>query len=213
LGEEGLGEPRLAVIAGTAAFGLVGLLDDLATPSGARGFKGHLGALTRGRLTTGAAKLAGGGAAALIVVGLLEPESGLDSLLRDALLIALAANLVNLFDRAPGRALKAVGASFVVIVVALGAASVLAPAAVAVGAGLALLLDDLHERVMLGDTGANALGAALGIAAVVGLSATGRTVVAVALVVLNGLSEVVSFGRVIDGFAPLRAVDRAGRRP
>jgi hypothetical protein len=83
---------------------------------------------------------------------------------------------------------------------------------VVAGAAAAMLLDDLHERLMLGDTGANALGAALGLGVV--LSCSFRTC-AVTLAVVAGLnlaSELVSFSRVIDAVPPLRALDRAGRK-
>jgi len=79
----------------------------------------------------------------------------------DAALIALAANLANLFDRAPGRTLKVGGLCFVVLAVVAGLDRDLAGVAVAMGALLALLPADLGERLMIGDTGANPVGAVL----------------------------------------------------
>jgi UDP-N-acetylmuramyl pentapeptide phosphotransferase/UDP-N-acetylglucosamine-1-phosphate transferase len=64
---------------------------------------------------------------------------------------------------------------------------------------------------MLGDTGANALGAALGCAAVLIVGDRVRDVIAVVLLALTLASEVVSFSRVIAAVAPLRALDRLGR--
>jgi UDP-N-acetylmuramyl pentapeptide phosphotransferase/UDP-N-acetylglucosamine-1-phosphate transferase len=81
------------------------------------------------------------------------------------------------------------------------------------GCVLALLLDDLHERVMLGDTGANAVGAALGIALVATCSPGARTVALAVVLAANVLSELVSFSRIIEAVPPLRALDRAGRLP
>jgi len=98
-----------------------------------------------------------------------------------------------------------------VVATATTGAAVLTGAAVVVGAAAALLVDDLHERLMLGDTGANVLGAAVGLGVVLACSAGTRLVVLVVLVALNLASEVVSFSRVIDSVPPLRALDRAGR--
>ena len=85
--------------------------------------------------------------------------------------------------------------------------------ALPVGAALGLLAADLAERSMLGDTGANALGAALGLATVLTVSGTARNVVFVVLLVLTLLSEVVSFSKVIRRVPPLHLIDRLGRRP
>jgi UDP-GlcNAc:undecaprenyl-phosphate/decaprenyl-phosphate GlcNAc-1-phosphate transferase len=82
-----------------------------------------------------------------------------------------------------------------------------------IGAAVALLVPDLRERVMLGDTGANALGSVIGLALVVTLTSRGRLVAAGILLILNLISERVSFSRVIDAAPPLRAFDRLGRRP
>jgi UDP-GlcNAc:undecaprenyl-phosphate/decaprenyl-phosphate GlcNAc-1-phosphate transferase len=196
------------VFATALGLGLLGAVDDLAGATHARGFRGHLRALASGELTTGMVKLAGGGAVAVVVVA--PVSTGLTDLLVDAALVALAANLGNLFDRAPGRVTKVGAAAFAVLVVATGATAELAPVAVVVGAALGLLVPDLRERLMLGDAGANVVGGVIGLGAVLTLSQAGRIGVLVAVAALNLASEVVSFSRVIDGFAPLRVLDRAG---
>lgn len=212
----GAGEPaevsRLVALLAVVGFALLGALDDLAGDGGPRGFAGHLGALLRGRLTTGGVKLAGGAALALVVCA---PVSGgrPAALLRDAALVALAANLGNLCDRAPGRALKAVAVAFGVLVALAGAPEALGGVAAAVGAGLALVVPDLRERAMLGDAGANALGAAVGLGVVLGCGPGARTAVLGVVAALNLAAEVVSFSRVIEAVPPLRALDRLGRVP
>jgi hypothetical protein len=202
---------RLATVT-ALGFGLLGLLDDLGGSGESGGFGGHLRALASGRLTTGAIKLFGGAAVAVVVVATREPDS-LGRLLADGALVALAANLGNLFDRAPGRTLKVALVAFGVLVVAVGTEPELAGVALAVGAGAGLLTADLGERLMLGDAGANVLGAVLGLGVVLTCSPGVRTIVLVVLAILNLVSERVSFSRVIDATPPLRAADRWGRLP
>jgi UDP-N-acetylmuramyl pentapeptide phosphotransferase/UDP-N-acetylglucosamine-1-phosphate transferase len=209
--EEYLGGARVAVVLLVPALALFGLADDLLGTSGDRGFRGHLAALARGRLTTGGAKLLGGAAASLVAVSIVAGEPAVARLLADGALVALAANLGNLFDRAPGRTVKVGIAAAVVLAVVTGAPTELAGVAVVVGAGAALLLDDMHERLMLGDTGANALGGALGLGVVIACAPGTRDVVLLALIAANISSEVVSFSRIIDAVPPLRALDRWGR--
>lgn len=209
---DGTGVHHLYVLV-VLAFGALGFVDDaLGTEGDGRGFVGHVRALARGRLTTGGLKLLAGGAGALVASASVDGDR-VGRLIADALLVALAANLANLFDRAPGRALK-VGA---LCAVALGSAAMmdrdLAGVAVAVGAGLALLPADLGEHLMLGDTGANPLGAVLALGLVLVAPFEVRLAALVAVVALNLASELVSFSAVIDAVPPLRWVDRAGRRP
>lgn len=201
---------RLVTVA-SLGFALLGLLDDLGGAGESGGFRGHLGALAHGRLTTGAAKLFGGAAVAVVVVSAREPDS-LGRLLADGALVALAANLGNLFDRAPGRTTKVTLVAFAALVAAAGAEPVLAGVALAVGAGAGLLTADLSERLMLGDAGANVLGAALGLGVVLACSPGVRTAVLVVVALLNLASERVSFSRVINAVPPLRTADRWGRQ-
>ncbi|HVL03312.1 MAG TPA: hypothetical protein VM386_02620, partial [Acidimicrobiales bacterium] len=102
--------------------------------------------------------------------------------------------------------------AFLVLALATGAPESLAGVAVVSGAGLALLAADLGERVMLGDTGANALGGVLGLGVVLATAPSTRLAALLALIGLNAAGEVVSFSRIIEALAPLRALDRAGRR-
>jgi hypothetical protein len=81
------------------------------------------------------------------------------------------------------------------------------------GAALALLREDLGERAMLGDAGANALGAMLGVAAAASLGRPARIAVLAGITGLTAASEVVSFTKVIERTPPLRWLDMLGRRP
>lgn len=194
------------------AFALLGLLDDLGGAGESGGFRGHLRSLAAGRLTTGAIKLFGGAAVGVVAVATIEPDS-LGRVLADGALVALAANLGNLFDRAPGRTTKVSLVAFAALVLAVGAVPELAGVALVVGAGAGLLPADLAERLMLGDAGANVLGAVLGLGVVMSCAPASRTAVLVAVAALNLASERVSFSRVIDAVAPLRFADRWGRMP
>ncbi|MDP8936180.1 MAG: hypothetical protein M3O23_00230 [Actinomycetota bacterium] len=210
-GGDELDAPRAPVVVAAAGFALLGLVDDVAGSTTDRGFGGHLRALAHGRLTTGGLKLVGGAALALVVAAPVASGSP-GRLLADAALVALAANLGNLFDRAPGRAIKVGAAAFAALAAATAWDPTIGAVAVVVGAALGLLSDDLHEQLMLGDTGANALGAVLGLGVVLACAPATRTVVLVAVAALNLAAEVVSFSRVIDAVPPLRALDRLGRR-
>jgi hypothetical protein len=108
--------------------------------------------------------------------------------LRGGALIAATANLANLFDRAPGRMVKVclLGA---VVVAACGAPGWhLSGPMLVLGAGAGMLAPDLREVCMLGDTGANVLGAAV-VGLVVALGATGQWLALVIVVALNSASE------------------------
>ena len=151
-------------------------------------------------------KIFGGAAVALVLAANVSFVSG-RRLLADAVLIALAANLANLLDRAPGRAIK-VGlvAWMPIALVARGDAVGIAIAPV-IGAFCGLLGDDLHEHLMLGDTGANVLGGVLGLAVVLDVGRGPRNFVLIGLVVLTLVAEVVSFSAVIDRVPILRRFD------
>ena len=201
---------RVAGLAVGAAigFGFLGLVDDLVGATDTKGFAGHLGQLARGQVTTGLVKLVGG-----VLLGVaVAPGDGWDAV-RSGVLIAGCANVGNLFDRAPGRAIKVclLGG---VVVASLGApAWALTGPMLVLGAGLGLLVPDLRERCMLGDTGSNVLGAAVGLGLVVSLGSTGEWVALAVVVALNVASEFVSFTKVIDAVPPLRFLDRLGACP
>jgi UDP-GlcNAc:undecaprenyl-phosphate/decaprenyl-phosphate GlcNAc-1-phosphate transferase len=211
VGEEpGLTLARSEVLFAVVGFAFLGLVDDLAAVGTDRGFRGHLGALRDGRVTTGLLKLFGGAAVAIVLVATPGFKDG-RGLLVDAMLIALAANFANLLDRAPGRVIKCGLVAYLPLAIALGAAPVGIAIAPVMGAAIGLLGDDLRERLMLGDTGANVIGAVLGLGMVLGASEGWRLAVMLTLLGLNVAAEMVSFSRVIDAVPPLRAFDRLGR--
>lgn len=207
--------PVLAAV-GSGAFGA---LDDLRGDSGSKGLTGHLGALARGQLTTGAVKVAGIGLTGLAAAAVLDAtrppvsphrRGTVLSTLVGGGVVAGAANLGNLLDLRPGRALKAsVLAAAPLLLHPDRAVSV--TAAAIVGAAAGLLPDDLAGRSMLGDTGANPAGALVGTALLPALGLRGRLAVLAVLTGLTVASERVSFTAVIERTPGLRELDRLGR--
>jgi hypothetical protein len=193
-----------AVLAGVGAAAFGGY-DDLAGSGSRRGFRGHLGALRHGELTTGAVKIGGIGVTGIAAAAALGGPAA--DVAINAGLVAGGANLLNLFDLRPGRAIK-VTLIASALLGAAGAAGAAAPA----GAAAGLLAEDLGERAMLGDAGANALGAMLG-AAAAPLPRRSRLALLAGIAGLTAASEVVSFTKVIARTPPLHWLDMLGRRP
>jgi hypothetical protein len=202
---------------GAAAFGGY---DDLAGSGDRRGFRGHLGALARGEVTSGAVKFGGIGTTGLAVAAMAGGPA-IDVII-NAGLTAGGANLLNLFDLRPGRAIKVAVAGGSLLAVAApastgpastGPVSTARAVAGPLGAALALLPEDLGERAMLGDAGANALGAMLGVSAAVSLPRPARAALLAGIISLTAASEVVSFTAVIERTPALRWLDMLGRRP
>ena len=242
-------QPRAALggVVASLGAGLAGYIDDVdqgAHDGGkvAKGLKGHLGALAHGQVTTGVIKIAGIGASALAasaLVGSKATSVGAKAadLVLNTVLIAGTANLANLLDLRPGRALKAT-----VLVAAplsyFSCAGAKAPASGASGApsakpvlpaspasaqrllasglnaaAITALVEDLQETTMLGDTGANAAGALLGTSLAANDSWKLRLGTALGVVSLILASEKVSFSKVIAANPALNWLDQLWRRP
>ena len=229
-------QPRAAMGGAVAALGgaVAGYIDDVdqgAHDGGkvAKGLKGHLGALAHGQVTTGVIKIAGIGASALAASALVGSKATSVSgkaadLALNTVLIAGTANLANLLDLRPGRALKAT----VLVATPLSYFSCAAakPEASASGASaqrllasglnaaaITALVEDLQETTMLGDTGANSAGALLGTSLAANDSWKLRLGTALGVVGLILASEKVSFSKVIAANPALNWLDQLWRRP
>lgn len=244
-------QPRAALggLVASLGGGLAGYIDDVdqgAHDGGkvAKGLKGHLGALAHGQVTTGVIKIAGIGASALAASALVGSKATsvggkVSDLALNTVLIAGTANLANLLDLRPGRALKATvlvatplsyfscAAAKTPASGASGAASATpaAPASVSAvsaqrllasglnAAAITALVEDLQETTMLGDTGANAAGALLGTSLAANDSWKLRLGTALGVVGLILASEKVSFSKVIAANPALNWLDQLWRRP
>jgi hypothetical protein len=224
----GAGGPAAVAGLGAAAFGA---LDDVAGDGSSKGLRGHLAAAGRGEVTTGAVKVVGLGATGLLSAWMIDRSRAVRGVSRVSRVsravttlagggvIAGSANIANLLDLRPGRALK------VVLLLAAplvgggrggpgnywSRATSSAAAGAAAGAAIGLLPDDLAGRSMLGDTGANSAGALLGTALVARCGPRGRLLALAAVTFLTFASERVSFTKVIESTPGLRELDAFGR--
>ena len=189
---------------------LLGLLDDL-VDAPARGWRGHARALVRGELSTGALKAVGTFALALAVLaGTADSDA---EYLVSALLIAATTNLFNLLDLRPGRAVKGFVLLGAGLLAGTGEWEPLRAVGTFAGPLLVVGFFDLRERAMLGDTGANVLGALAGLWLVLALGGTGELVALAIVLALTVYGELRSITRAIERIAPLRALDELGRPP
>ena len=195
----------------------LGLLDDTLARERAdgdarpapRGWRGHGAAALRGELSTGTLKAAGSLGLALLAMSYLGLSNG--RWLLAAGVLVLATNVFNLLDLRPGRATKAfvaLGAGLLI-----GSADVRPLWAIGLFAAPALVAGayDLRERAMLGDTGANLLGALAGLWLVLTLSGTGQLVALVLLAGITVYGELRSISALIERTPGLRQLDSLGR--
>ncbi|NLG10916.1 MAG: hypothetical protein GX562_05250 [Coriobacteriaceae bacterium] len=210
--------PLFPLIAGSCAFGL---FDDWVGNHQAKGFKGHLEAMFKGVLTTGGLKFIGIGFLSLFTAISLY-WNGVGSALQVisvTCVMALSANLMNLFDLRPGRAGKMYFLGLVVALIAVGFSAAInlagfdlaALALAALGPLVATWRFDIGERGMLGDAGANSMGAFLGYLFATALPLWALIILAIGLFAVNLLSDRVSFSALVDRNRLLSAFDQLGR--
>jgi UDP-N-acetylmuramyl pentapeptide phosphotransferase/UDP-N-acetylglucosamine-1-phosphate transferase len=193
-----------------AIFTCLGLIDDVWGSKDTSGLKGHLfTSIKKGQLTTGAIKAIFG----LVGAALLTVSTGSWLwVLVNILMVVLTVNTINLLDLRPGRAGK--GFLFLAVIFFIlgwGREELIFLAAVS-GSLLAYLGYDLKARTMMGDTGANALGAALGVVAVWVLAAPAKIIYLVCLIIFHIITEKYSVTKIIARNRFLNFLDLLGRK-
>jgi UDP-GlcNAc:undecaprenyl-phosphate GlcNAc-1-phosphate transferase len=200
------------LLCGSGAMALWGWQDDCSAEKDVKGFRGHLTALLReGRMTSGMWKAWGGGATAFLVS--LAMSDGVGELVVHTALLALSANLLNLFDLRPTRAIKVF---WLLASVALMLSQARPAAHVwmvpALAGSCLLFFPDARQRLMLGDTGANYLGFIAGFWLMTTLPLSLECLFVMVFVLLHVLAEFYSFSRVIEAVGWLRRLDQWGRK-
>ncbi len=196
-------------ILGLISISFLGFIDDMLGQRDTLGFKGHFGALFRGRLTTGGLKAVGGGVIALFLAVFIAGEWW--NIILNTLIIALFTNMMNLLDLRPGRAVKGFLIFLLAItIIATGRMDYLLLTPL-LGVVLCYFPQDLRARAMMGDAGSNVLGLSLGFLVVTSLSLTARLGFLVFLLAMHIYTEKFSLTNTIENNVLLRTIDQLGR--
>jgi UDP-GlcNAc:undecaprenyl-phosphate/decaprenyl-phosphate GlcNAc-1-phosphate transferase len=186
----------------------LGLVDD--TIGGEpRGWRGHGRAVLHMQLSSGALKAIGSLGLALYATSYAGLSTG-RWLLASAVLV-LATNVFNLLDLRPGRATKVFVLLGAVLTISTASVRPLWSLGLFLGPALIAGLYDLRERAMLGDTGANLLGALAGLWIVLTLSELWQIVALAMLVLITVYGELRSITKLVERVPLLRQLDSWGR--
>jgi UDP-GlcNAc:undecaprenyl-phosphate/decaprenyl-phosphate GlcNAc-1-phosphate transferase len=216
LGDTAIFYPRSLLVAiYTLGVACLGLIDDafggarVDQGTAPRGWRGHGAAALRGELSTGTVKALGSLGLALLSTDYLGLSVG--RWLLAAGVLVLATNALNLLDLRPGRAFKV----FVLVGAGLTIGSrelrQLWTLGLFVGPALVAGAYDLREEAMLGDTGANLLGALAGLWMVLVLAQTGQLIALALLAIVTVYGELRSISELVARVPLLRGLDSLGR--
>lgn len=194
-----------------AAIAYAGWRDDRFGGDDAKGLTGHVRLWReQGKISTGLWKAAVGSFIAMMI-SILWSSTLFEGVLH-FLLVVLLTNLINLLDLRPGRATK----GFFLILIPLflsgmAKASVVLWLPVVFTAAF-LFLDDVKGKIMLGDTGSNCLGLALGFWIVLYGTMSLKLVVLILAITVQVYAERRSLTVLIQNTPVLHWVDMLGRR-
>lgn len=191
---------------GILGFGALGLIDDMYGTRETGGFRGHFSLLLKGSVSTGFAKAAAGGILSLLL-GLMISGYQPAPIIVNGLLIALSANMLNLLDLRPGRAVSCFWAGLIVLMAAFPKSMFHVMLLPVVISSLWITVLDRRARVMLGDAGSNALGAVLGVSFAMAAGLPWKVIAIIALVGIHAYAEKYSISRLIESNRILRTID------
>ncbi|HHZ13011.1 MAG: hypothetical protein ACOX1R_07380 [Caldicoprobacterales bacterium] len=187
---------------------LMGYLDDSLGDSSRKGFKNHINGLLSGYVSTGIIKIVLG-----LIIGFIISKTYFTNILDIAfhtILFCLCVNFINLLDLRPGRAIK----GFTILALLISLLSnfqslwILLP----IFSGLTIYIkDEMEERCMLGDTGSNLLGGALGFYTLIEGRPWTKYGLFGILLILHFIAEFRSFSEIIDSNSILKQVDNFGQ--
>lgn len=200
----------LMILIGILTMSFIGVIDDLMGNRNSLGFKGHIKSFLNSTVTTGFLKMLIGGLVA-IFIGIYFSSKPIEFFL-NVLVISLFANLINLFDLRPGRAIK-VCLIYSLLLFLLGVPPDLKPILAAIiGFCLFYLPQDIKALSMLGDVGSNPLGISLGIITIISLEMNYKLLILVLLIMLHLYSEKHSISKYIENNSVLHFLDNLGRK-
>lgn len=191
------------------AMWVLGTLDDIFGTREVGGFKGHFKKLIFERkLTTGAVKALGGGLVGLAAAWSIY-HGNIAQLIPAALVIPLATNILNLVDLRPGRAVAVfffgIGVTCIAVLVRMQAPWIVGAITTVT---LAFAAIDSRGKAMMGDSGANMLGAALGLTIALNTGIFYQIITIILLVAIHIYSEKHSVTSLIERNPVLRNIDR-----
>jgi UDP-N-acetylmuramyl pentapeptide phosphotransferase/UDP-N-acetylglucosamine-1-phosphate transferase len=191
-----------------AAMWILGAVDDIWGSREVGGFKGHFKKLIFERkLTTGAAKALGGGIVGVIAGWVISAGDPVKWILA-AMLIPLAANLLNLFDLRPGRAVAVfffcLGVTCIPMLDGLQAGWIISAIALT---AFVWAVPDSRGKAMMGDSGSNSLGAALGVTMAINTGWIFQAAAIICILVVHWYSEKHSITKLIERNSVLKAID------
>ena len=195
----------------TIGLGILGFIDDFWGASQVKGLRGHFSSLLKGKITTGLLKAIGGYIICFLAVKSL-PDSNLPLNIWRAALVALTANLLNLFDLRPGRALKVFFLLSILFLQQIQSEEMILLLFPFLFTALVFFPWDLAGRGMLGDSGANLLGGVLGLMALESTSFWLQFSFFCLLLFVHFLTEKVSLTQMIKRNRLLSFLDNLGRQ-